>query len=302
MSDASLIKLFTDKDIYNNYKKYIKTKLLGDVHKEFLESFSTYFGKFEHDKVDAEQFLLWFVQSYKSDCDDSVVALYATAWDNIKKADTGVVQDLLLKFNEEAIKDALQEHIELEKFDTDKIMNLCKKHEDMKLSLVGSKYDKYKFEMDLAKAIEATDRSNGLQWRLNCLNNSLGHLVRGDLIFVFGYVDTGKTKFLISEITHMAQQLTEGKVLYLNNEESNEKLLKDLHCATLRRTLDAVEANGDLAKEHYKRLMHGDENRIQLFKAEELGVGDFAAMAEVYKPKLMVVDLVNNIAKQGDNR
>jgi len=79
---------------------------------------------------------------------------------------------------------------------------------------------------DLDDILDSQVCVQGLRWRLNCLNKSLGSLRKGDFGFVFARPETGKTTFLASEITKMAEQLKEedGPVLWFNNEEQGKKV------------------------------------------------------------------------------
>lgn len=300
MSDSSLIKLFTSREIYEQYKKYVKTTLLGDVHKEFLDSFKIYFSKFEHDAIDTAQFLTWFVQNFKSECDDTVIELYKTAWDNIVSADTSVVSELLVKFHEAQVKESIQEHLELEKFNTEKLMALCQKHEEVMESISGTDVDLV--SNDLTRICNSVNREHGLRWRLDCLNKSIGPLVLGDFIFMFAFVDTGKTRFLSSELTHMASQLEDGKVLYFNNEEPCDRVYKYLYCSTLKRPFDVISSNAAVAQTHYERIMHGDKERIMMVQADEYNIMDIEKAVRRFKPKLIAIDLVNNLASTGGDR
>jgi replicative DNA helicase len=63
----------------------------------------------------------------------------------------------------------------------------------------------------------------------------LGSLRKGDFGFVFARPETGKTTFLASEISFMAEQLSDddGPSLWINNEEQSEKPMLRCIQATL---------------------------------------------------------------------
>jgi len=67
--------------------------------------------------------------------------------------------------------------------------------------------DEFEFTTtDLATLHQQTYATPGLRWRLDSLNKSLGSLRKGDFGFIFARPETGKTTFLASEATRMAQQ------------------------------------------------------------------------------------------------
>lgn len=70
---------------------------------------------------------------------------------------------------------------------------------------------------DLTFLVEQAVMKPGLRWRLKTLNEMLGSLRKGDFGFVFARPETGKTTFLVSEISFMAEQLSEhdGPVLWI---------------------------------------------------------------------------------------
>src|SRR5690606_15029506 len=84
----------------------------------------------------------------------------------------------------------------------------------------------------------------GLKWRLSVLNESLGDLRKGDLVIFGARPDTGKTTFLASEGTFMAQQIDpDAHVLWVNNEEDGDKVISRAIQAALGITTSAMESN-----------------------------------------------------------
>lgn len=65
---------------------------------------------------------------------------------------------------------------------------------------------------------------SGLRWRLPSLNRALGSLRKGNFGFVFARPETGKTTFLASEISYMAEQ-TPQPILWFNNEQSGGEVM-----------------------------------------------------------------------------
>jgi len=68
---------------------------------------------------------------------------------------------------------------------------------------------------DLEELIHATYQDQGVRWRLNCLNKSLGSLRKGDFGFIFARPETGKTTFLASETTSFISSPDE-RVVWFN--------------------------------------------------------------------------------------
>jgi replicative DNA helicase len=87
--------------------------------------------------------------------------------------------------------------------------------------------------------MRARFKSRVYSWRLKSLNTALGSLRMGDFGFVFARPETGKTTFLASEVTFMAEQ-TEGNILWFNNEEQGGKVKSRCYQATLGLTTKAI--------------------------------------------------------------
>jgi len=80
---------------------------------------------------------------------------------------------------------------------------------------------------DLSTLYNTAIKTQGLRWRLDFLNQAVGSLRKGDFGFIFARPETGKTTFLASEVTNMAEQLfkTTGKpAVWANNEEAGSKV------------------------------------------------------------------------------
>jgi replicative DNA helicase len=148
---------------------------------------------------------------------------------------------------------------------------------------------------DLAFLVDNTYKKPGLRWRLKTLNEMLGSLRKGDFGFVFARPETGKTTFLASEISFMAEQLEEedGPILWINNEEQSEKpMLRCIQASTgcrLEQLLSNKEEFGLL----YRKKTKG---KIKIIK-------DIAAvhkktvekLCHKFRPSLVVIDQLDKI-------
>lgn len=146
-------------------------------------------------------------------------------------------------------------------------------------------------EGTLSDLIERTYKQPGLRWRLKCLNESLGSLRKGDFGFVFARPETGKTTFLASEISYMAEQ-TEGLILWFNNEEQGEKVKLRVYQASLGVELEqlAVDPHG---KEQEFQQRTG--NRIQVIDKASISKREVEQYCKQYKPSLIIFDQIDKI-------
>lgn len=147
---------------------------------------------------------------------------------------------------------------------------------------------------DLEVLVNSQIKTSGLRWRLKTLNKMLGSLRKGNFGFIFARPETGKTTFLASECTFMAEQLKEdsGPIVWFNNEQEGETVM--LRCIQAALGLPLMELLRDIEK--YKRQFR------ELIKGKILIVDDAGitkqrveAICKRYKPSLVVFDQIDKI-------
>lgn len=132
--------------------------------------------------------------------------------------------------------------------------------------------------------------AKGLKWRLNCLNESLGDLRKGDLIVIATRPDTGKTTMLASESTFMAEQLAEEQcVLWVNNEEAGNKVNKRIIQSALGVTTATMDANIVDTLDKYKAKL-GRLDKILVYDKADVNVRDVNILLEKYNVGLIIFD------------
>ena len=151
---------------------------------------------------------------------------------------------------------------------------------------------------DIELLLAETYGEGGLNWRLGSLNRSLGPLRLGDMGFVFARPETGKTTFLCSEATYMAEQLEredrpkEEVILWLNNEEKGSKVVLRCYVASLGASLDKILANKQGARDAYNRKTGG---RIKLKDDANISKREVERLCKKYKPRLIIFDQIDKI-------
>jgi len=142
---------------------------------------------------------------------------------------------------------------------------------------------------DLGAVINKVVKTPGLRWRLNTLNQMLGSLRKGNLLVVFARPETGKTTFLASEVTHMAEQLTEdaGPILWFNNEQQGEDVLLRMYQASLGQDLPSLLSNVSAAQQRYLELT---KDKLKLIDRSQLHWKYIEQLCKKYKPSLVVID------------
>lgn len=149
-------------------------------------------------------------------------------------------------------------------------------------------------------SIADTEIEPGLEWRLAELQEANRPMLAGDFIIVAARPGAGKTSFLTCEITHMASQLDDRPVLYLNNESKGQRIIKRCIQSALGVTipeLAELSREGTLAPKYANAV--GDYERIRVIDIHDMWNWQVAEIIEQHKPKLVVFDMIDNIKFAG---
>lgn len=150
----------------------------------------------------------------------------------------------------------------------------------------------------LTELLEKQITTKGLEWRLNCLNESLGPLRKGDFGFLFARPETGKTTFLVSEISYFLDQV-ETPVLLFNNEEQGDKVMLRVYQAIFGITLDQLKADPRRYEEEYNRRFDG---RFAMVDQAHLHRNSVHRTIERMRPSLIIFDQIDKLKGFDDDR
>lgn len=147
---------------------------------------------------------------------------------------------------------------------------------------------------DLEELYNETVHKQGLRWRLPTLNKMLGSLRLGDFGFIFARPETGKTTFLASETTFMAEQIPEdaGPILWINNEEQGNKVKVRTYQASLGCDLVKLYSNRQASYEQYMARTKG---KIKIFDSASAHKRKIEAICKELKPSLIIFDQIDKI-------
>lgn len=291
----NILFLLSDKDRYYKYNQYIKEHTLTKESSQILKDMHSYFSDHpSKTEICWDEFGEWFRTVQNPMFKDEKQQLYQeifNALNNKTSLDGETEEQLLNTFIERDYATRL----------ADLALKVAEGTKRNVLSNVQQILDAYHHdvgkvaEMD---SLEVTDslqdimqkvKGTGLEWRLNCLNRSLGPLRKGDFIILGKRPETGGTTFLASEATHMAPQLEDDEVvLWFNNEEQGWKVKYRAIQAGIGWETSAMEADPVGAMQEYDRLV-GD-GKIKIVDKGDLSVRDVNNFLKKYKAGLIIFD------------
>lgn len=147
---------------------------------------------------------------------------------------------------------------------------------------------------DLEELANSAVKKPGLRWRLSTLNQMLGSLRKGDFGFIFARPETGKTTFLASETTFMAEQLSpeSGPIIWFNNEEQGNKVKLRCYQASLGLNMTQLFADLKGNREAYMEKTHGLH---KIFDSGTIHKSTVEQVLAQYKPSLVIFDQIDKI-------
>lgn len=131
----------------------------------------------------------------------------------------------------------------------------------------------------------------GLRWRLNSMNQMLGSLRKGDYGFIFARPETGKTTFLASEATFMAEQ-AELPVLWFNNEQEGHVVMSYCYRAALGVTSEQLYKDIDGNQSKFEQRIG---QRIRIYDSASIHRKDVEAYCRQFGASLIIFDQIDKI-------
>jgi replicative DNA helicase len=148
----------------------------------------------------------------------------------------------------------------------------------------------------LREIFTSTTYGKGLRWRLDALNIALGEIRKGNFILFGGRPDTGKTTLMLSEATHMVQQLDKDKqVLYFTNEEGARAVKPRMISSLLGVDHFKLLSDMDTYWDEYVHELGGNQDRILILEKSDMSVYDIEWWLNNSNPGLICIDQLRKV-------
>lgn len=298
MIDLSLLRILKHKGDFYRIRGRIPKAAIDPQTTMLLNDFDTYFNKFpEHTKVDIPTFLSVFR------------ALHTAMSDEERNAYEGIIKNVSNDVEEDTKAGVMGQMLEL-RLGTD-LAGLIAQWDAGDLPNIHAALreaaDAYERDADIKSLdyirpdldglLEEAQETNGLQWRLQCLRQSMRGLRGGDFGIIAGRPDKGKTTFIASEITHLAGQLDMGRnAVWLNNEGKGERIYLRLIQAALGMTLSEIRTFREKndVMEAYAGII-GDKHRIRIVDIHGQDTYAVENIIRANNTGLVVYDMIDKI-------
>ena len=277
MIDIEIVRALSQRDNFVKYKRFIKQEALSREAFEILDWYGEWF-KLHRDAqvVDYQSFAPYVLVSKLGGSKPErleIIKQWLNELNNDADEDTvaTVIRSLATRFHANeiaskalAVVDGKEDSLEQIEEQLSKYHQDCSKVEDEESYIVSD---------DIMEMLEEA-KVSGYKWRLNALNESLGDLRQGDLVVVATRPDTGKTTFLASESTFIAEQMPKEKVvLWLNNEEAGKKVKRRIVQSALGITTRQMFEKPERVRDVWAERM-GRPDKFILFDKADVSVHD----------------------------
>jgi len=290
MFDFSLLKALLNKATFEKYSGYVSSFSNRELQKIFYSIRELYRGNTK-DSYTTEELALCFYASYPS-LKDSEKDLFSILFKKIEDADADPT--LVEKYLRSLKQKETARQIAILALDVSEGRAAIESlHESLNGLEVGEGIEE-EIEFvtsDLNELYENHVKKPGLRWRLKSLNESLGSLRKDDFGIVFARTETGKTSFIADQLTFMARQ-TNQPILWFNNEEAGQKVMRRIYSAALGKTEREIFSDLVRSKEEYLKLTNNN-----IFLIDEATITkDFAErVIKKLNPALVVFDVMDKI-------
>ena len=294
MVEQYLLKVLLDYEMFVKYAQYIDEKFLRTNVRELYTLF--HYIKELHKQQEGSTFTV-----------DDLAVLFFSSQQALSDANRKLYENILQELRDMQVNKDLAETFfrkHLERVRASQIADKCvdvlegkAEFEDVTSMLSDEERPKVDtgniIPDDINALAEQVVFGKGLYWRSQFLNQSIGPLRKGNFGFYFGRPETGKTAFLTSEGSFMAEQLEPDEyMIVILNEEPGQKTKLRFYCAALgidRRTLvtNADQYQVTLAEKFGRKLVFYDDAGVNKYTIERL--------CREYKPGLIWIDQLDKV-------
>lgn len=258
----TLLKILEDKDRYYRFVPFIKDHTVPQEVQTTIKAMREWFEK-GNDHVNWDSFVPWFKLTKVARASEEKHSIYDRMLSNMDEEldpdeikpviETLIEQDYAIKIGDHAMRIA-------EGDDTKSVSDIEEMIDNFNQEVDrASDYNSVIITSSFEDLMEDAKKKDGLEWRLEELNVSVGPIGPEDFCLFAAAPDSGKTSMLASEASFMAGQLPpHKKVVWFNNEEAGKKVKRRILQASIGWTQDEMLADPIAAKAAIEEAINGD--------------------------------------------
>ena len=290
--DTDILAFMRDRENYETYHKVIHKGLCTKESWTLLGDFGRYFEEYPEVQEIDKDFFLWFRVTAHPGWKEENHKLYGHIISNVTAipppARTVFVEQLERLRFEHGLQQGL-EHIRTGRSSIDDVLSEIERTKSRDLQRGTSTYE---FTLnDLAANQRSAD---GLYWRCEDLNKSIGPIRTGDFTIIGKRPEVGGTSFLCSEMSHMLEQLPDGATAVIfNNEEAPDKVATRMMSSALGVDYRALMMNPKQHQAGYEAWL--SKRQWKLAHETSMDIGYIHHVLKELQPSLIGINILAKI-------
>ena len=303
LSDNILLSLMGNRNNYFKYRDAVQINALLERSVQIFKDIDSWFTNNKDSKdIDWYNFSEWFKFCKHPSMSEEDSQLYSVIFERVAKTDTDgrLAEDILKALVERSYAKQLMQlgqdiaNGKASVLEAQGIIDECN-------DVLGA-VDDIASDPDLVRdgVIELLEevygeKSTGLHWAIEELNQSLGPIRIGDAVMIAAFVDSGKTSLVLYNLQHMARLLPpEQEVLYFANEERGKKI-------KLRFIQSMLGYTKAQMKESFSETLHSFQklfklNRFNLYYNTTMSTNYIEERIRRHNPGIIVIDQLWNVS------
>lgn len=290
MLEATVLKYLLHRTNFDRYFAHLEKITFEPELKRLYQLLPTFFEASDQDNCSLDELKALFALEYPS---IKGAEIYSSIFDQIESTAIGdavlgkMIEKMIYKdVNNQIIQACMPVLSDSDEGDAlDNVRGLIEVYD--KLTMPDDTADLFVTD-DLESLLDSEVRGDGIKWRLEGLNKDIGDLRGGKLGHVFARPDTGKTTFLISEMSYWAKQLADDEIgIWINNEEKGKLLKLRWYSAITGWPIAAILAQPTRATDYYNKL---SGSRVKLRDKAGITNREIESLIKQFRPRFMIID------------
>lgn len=253
--DLDILKFMSERGNYESYHGIINKALCTKESWQLLTDFGAYYEEFPDKEEIDDEFDIWFRVTRHPGWKPDRQKMFGQIVSNAKAHNAPSGQVFLTQLERLRFEQRLRAGIDdlsTGSGSPDTILS------DLERTLKASTVAETTEDIDLEYLAKHQRSGDGLYFRCEDLNRSIGPVGRGDFTLIGKRPEVGGTSFLCSEMSFMLEQLPPGSnAVFFNNEEVADKVYPRMVGAALNKDYRTIMANPTQTKQEYEDWLDG---------------------------------------------
>lgn len=288
--ELSVISALLSHKAYTEYAEFLDLHELKQQSPEAYRLFLAVKSWHETHETDLQlsEFRLWFELCYPGIADKQK-AIYAQLIENTAKTDIRfeLIEGYLKQLKETQIRRTIAVQCMDDSVPSGTIIeNIAKLSANDNIANIAIEQEYVTTDLD--DLMRFDDEEQGLTWRLDCLNRSIGQLRKGMFGIIFAPVEAGKTALWVSEVSYFARQLKDDEhaIIYFNEEEGKNVMWR-IYSSICGATAEQIQSNPERAKALFAER---GGHRIKFIDTAQQNIKNVQSSLDKLNPKIIVMD------------